>query len=227
MKKTYARQIAPEHQESPLFLSDEFPDGLILAGNRHYRSHSTDEYEILIAHIGEAFGDLEDIGTDNQWYKNATELFHDMFTPTHKERYSTKEIAEWKEIIIGYNSCRAADEYKYFCLALSLMTGNKYDYMTIRGCYQGDWQEVYYPKNLYSSEFMSCFETEYFNMGSEWIVHAEEYEPKEPEDIIGYTMYCYTYEPVKEIAESEGVDIEDVVAYIHDGYTKHDKYRLA
>ena len=33
--KVYARQIAPEYQESPLFLGDEFwPENVLVYGNR-------------------------------------------------------------------------------------------------------------------------------------------------------------------------------------------------
>ncbi len=57
------------------------------------------------------------------------------------------------------------------------------------------------------------FETGYFNTGTEWIIHDEDYIPEAPEDICGYSMYCYTDNPAKEIAESEGVSADDVVLY--------------
>lgn len=38
--KTFARQISPEYQESPLFLGEDFfPDNIAVCGNRDYREH--------------------------------------------------------------------------------------------------------------------------------------------------------------------------------------------
>lgn len=45
----YAKQIAPEYQESPLFLDGCFPDDIILTGNRHFNSHTTPEYDKIAA----------------------------------------------------------------------------------------------------------------------------------------------------------------------------------
>ena len=45
----YAKQIAPEYQESPLFLNGCFPDNIILTGNRQFNSHTTPEYDKIVA----------------------------------------------------------------------------------------------------------------------------------------------------------------------------------
>ena len=49
--------------------------------------------------------------------------------------------------------------------------------------------------------------------------------PESPEDISGYSMYCYTYNPAEEIAHEGGVDVADVVLYEFDGYTRAAKYK--
>ena len=51
--KIYARQVAPEYQESPLFLNEFFPDNIILDGNRNYCSHTTPEYEHIDRYLDE------------------------------------------------------------------------------------------------------------------------------------------------------------------------------
>ena len=44
--KVYARQIAPEYQESPLFMGDEFfPDNIAVCGNRDYHSQKPELFE--------------------------------------------------------------------------------------------------------------------------------------------------------------------------------------
>lgn len=49
-KKIYARQIAPEWQESHLNLDDDCYAGyIILDGNRYYQSHTTPEYDAILS----------------------------------------------------------------------------------------------------------------------------------------------------------------------------------
>ena len=96
---------------------------------------------------------------------------------------------------------------------LSIVTRKDYDYTTIRGCCQGEWNEVFYPVDEYTMDDIRTFEVYYFNTGSEWIIHDEEYEPESAEDIEGYSMYCVTCDIRKEIAEAEGVNPDDVVLY--------------
>ena len=218
--KIYARQIAPEYQESPLYLGEEFwPEDIILTGNRNYREHTTAPYDAIIANIDSAADDM-----GGNWYKNATEYFNDVFPPYHKAEYSTMDIAHWKRITAEYQTCRREDESTLICQALCLMTGKAYEFNTIRGCFQGDWQEMYSPVQ-FGPDFVRNFEIEYFNTGTEWIVHDEEDAPESPEDISGCSMYCYTYNPAEEIAREGGVDVADVVLYEFDGYTRAAKYK--
>lgn len=75
---------------------------------------------------------------------------------------------------------------------------------------------------------LTMFEIEYFNTGTEWIVHDEEIEPESPEDISGFSMYCTSWndEGIKqEIAEASGGKIEDIILYAFDGYTQTAKYK--
>lgn len=44
--KTFARQISPEYQESPLFLGEDFfPDNIAVCGNRDYCEHLPATFE--------------------------------------------------------------------------------------------------------------------------------------------------------------------------------------
>lgn len=70
-----------------------------------------------------------------------------------------------------------------------------------------------YDVEKWSREELDHFETEYFNTGSEWIVHDEKAEPESPEDISGYSVYCHGWnnDQIKEeIAEAQGKKAEEV-----------------
>ena len=224
-KKIYARQISPEYQESPLMMGGEFwPDDIIVTGNRDYRTHATPAYTALIGNIDSAADDLKDIGYRVGWYANATEYIDDVFAPYHKAGYNTKEIARWKLIAAEWFDANRDEESQLICQALYLMTGTAYEYNTIRGCCQGDWQEMYSPVH-FNPDFVRNFEAEYFNTGTEWIVHDGDEAPESPDDISGYSMYCYSYNPAEEIARESGVDVADVVLYEFDGYTRTAQYK--
>jgi hypothetical protein len=223
MSKVYARQISPEYQESPLMWADEYPDNVILDGNRQYKSHTTTAYDNIKNGFEEMTGYIDYCG-ENGTYRNVTECIFDFLPCEHKTKYSTKDIHEWKKLIEEYNKYDEITD-DIICTALKLITGKEYDTTTIRGCCQGDWQDIYFPVE-YGKEFVKVFETEYFNTGSEWIIHDEETEPQTPEDITGGAMYCYSYDPRKEIAEYMEVEQTDVILYEFDGYNRIEKYKL-
>ena len=88
--------------------------------------------------------------------------------------------------------------------------------MTIRGSGQSDWNTIYYPVNQWTDKSLENFSMEYFNEGTEWIIHDEDYIPSSPDEISGYRTYCHFYslEGIrKEIAEIEGIEPADIVLY--------------
>ena len=46
--KIKAYQIAPEYQESPLYLFDEVPEGLEIYGNRDYKRHTSATFDKVL-----------------------------------------------------------------------------------------------------------------------------------------------------------------------------------
>lgn len=226
-KKVYARQVPPEYQTSPLFYDNEFwPDGVIVTGNRQYNSHKTPAFEAVTANIDNLADDTEDIKNNRQgWYKSITEYLNDVFPPEHKKGYTTKDVASWKKIAAEYPNTKNREENALICRALHLITGKQYHFAIIRGCCQSDWNICYYPAE-FDSNFVSHFETEYFNTGTEWIIHDEENTPKCPEDISGHSMYCYTHDPAEEIANETGTAPKNVVLYGFEGYNQIARYAL-
>lgn len=113
------------------------------------------------------------------------------------------------------------DGEKRILRALHLMTGKRYEKRTIRGCCQGDWQEVYYPVADYTRESLDTLETGYFNLGTEWNITTEE-------DPDGYYMYCYEYgaDAIRaEIASAEETTPENVTLLEFDGWSRTPKYK--
>ena len=43
--KVYAKQIAPEYQESPLFIDGCFPNNIAVCGNRDFNTHKPEIFE--------------------------------------------------------------------------------------------------------------------------------------------------------------------------------------
>ena len=240
--KVYARQIPPEHQESPFSLfgidGDEYYKMIILDGNRHYHSHTTRAYD----RIHESLGDMSEC-IRFEWYKSTTEALNDLLPPEHKTKYSTHDIKKWKKIILDYDASFESNAWGHqrtaaICEALEMMTGHSYDHVTIKGCCQGDWQDLYYPDKLMGENFVKHFEIDYFNLGSEWTIHEGSVSPEEvdedgllpPHCIDGYVVYCYEWSDEgirQEIADNEGVAPEDVVLYKFDRYDMTVRYSVA
>lgn len=220
--KIYAMQVSPEYQESPYFMfkDDVFYNEIIVTGNRDFIGRKTEEFETIESYVEDAYDEICGLGKDS-WFNNITEIIHHYFSPCHKKSYSTKEIKKWRENIIGAIEDRNSEEY--YCEMLSLYTGKEYSYADIKGDCQGDWNGLYYPTS-YGNNFARNFQVEYFNTGTQVIIHDEETTPETAEDICGYSLYCYTYDVRKEIAENCNVSEDDVIIYFFDGYRQVAKY---
>lgn len=226
--KIYAKQVPPEHQESPIFLDECFPDNIALVGNRDFNKHAPEIFDTVlnVLECGELAEILENIKSW-EWYKNATEAITE-YLPPSKGKYSTNAIHALKSLVSQYSTCSSSAEDEILCKVLSIVTSKKWACGTIRGCSQSEWQEIYYPVDDWSKEALNTFETEYFNTGTEWIVHDEEATPESPEDVSGYSVYCTSWNDEgfkKEIADANGGSPEDVILYEFDGYRQTALYK--
>lgn len=143
----YAKQIAPEYQESPLFISPEFfPDNITVCGNRDFNEHKTELFERVYDGIKD--GDLlrlieeaeisKELGEDLEYepyYNSAAEAIN-MELPKENGEYSEQEIEDLYHWMQEYSDGR--NEQTALCNILSIVSGEEYDYKTIRGCCQGD-----------------------------------------------------------------------------------------
>lgn len=232
-KIIYAMQINPEYQESPLSM-DNFDiesvyPGIAVFGNRDYKDHIPENIERVMDVLND--GELADIldsfnrrlkDYNTEVYKNVSEAIADFLQPEHKARYSTREIHDLNNLVCSYGVYSPGED-AILLSVLNIVTGKKYQLSTIRGCCQSEWQSVLYPSDVYSDETIEYLEKDYFNTGSEWIIHDEESIPESAEDISGYSVYCYSWNLdgiADEIMNAVGADDSyDIVLYgYEDGY---------
>lgn len=230
--KIYAKQVPPEYQESPLFIEGCFPDNIAVCGNRDYIVHLPELFEKVQAVLEQ--GELAEVlEYPKEWieeFKNITEAITEYLPRNMVKKYSTNAIHSLRRLVIDYSCTVCSCKNEILCKVLSIVDGRKWNFQTIRGSCQSDWQEAFYPVDEWSREALQQFETEYFNEGTEWIIDDGEFCPKtdSPLNINGYSIYCTSWDEdgiKKEIASHERVRKEDVILYVFDNYIKIPQYR--
>ena len=147
--KIKAYQVAPEYQESPLYLFDEATEDLEIYGNRDFERRTSAKFdEVLKCLENGDFSDFE-------------------FTGCKAERL--------EELCNKYGTRGALDE-QIIAEALSIVTGQKWGYRKIYGCCQSDWNYIYYRPEEWTEKALEYFEIEYFNTGDEWSIKDEDGE---------------------------------------------------
>ena len=225
--RIYAKQIPPEYQESPLLrTADDWPEKVYVFGNSHYISRDEDLQHVRRG-LEEAASALDYMEEGRPYFTSWEAALNCLLEPWEdRGPYTRAERKQWMNIARRFMDCRSHEENDVLCDALELISGEEWEYSTIRGCCQGDWQEVIYPA-LYGREWLECFEAEYFNTGSEWIIHDEDEAPETPEDISGYSIYCYGWnnELIRaEIAEALGAKPENITLYSFNGWSRSASY---
>ena len=218
--KIYAKQVAPEYQESPLYMG-EWPENVYIFGNRHFRDHGAEYIENIKNSMYDAADELKRLlrGEFAPGEYSLIEILND-FLPTENGReYSRADRLKWRALLLNFDAESIRDD-DAITAALELITGDEYDAATIRGCCQGDWNNIIYPAE-YGREWLREFEIEYFNMGAEWRIYTDD-------DENGFYMYTHEWSDDRqraEIADAAGADPGDVVLYAFDGWTRTAKYR--
>ncbi len=219
-KKIYARQVPPEYQESPLMWGEIETDYINITGNRHFQEHVSLLFENARGALenGDILGEWDAINIGESAYDTWAEVLRDIIPPSGRGEYTRAERLKIAQIASDYYY--GADENNSICELLSIITGKLWAWRTLRGCCQSDWVEAFYPVHSWSREYIKNFETEYFNTGSEWIIHDGDDAPGDPDEINGYSIYCHSYDPREEIAKEHGAKPEDVVLYEFSGFTR-------
>ena len=203
--KVYARQIEPEFQDPNMFMIDHsgnyiwiddiYRDICILPNGR-YRDYMPDD----IRELYDMF--------------NRGELDTDSLEELSGRNLSDEEKAKFTELLEMYDNTKWSRELdqQLFLAAILILKQKPYSFRTIRGCCQGDWADILYPSEEFTDDDVKNFESEYFNLGSQWIIHDETTDPEGPEDIDGYSIYCHDSDENavrSEIASATGCDPAD------------------
>ncbi len=225
--KIYARQIPPEYQESPLFLDDSGLEGVELFGNKSYKRHTSKLFDALPDILDELSDAWDDLTSGAPAYYNSwIDALEDIAPPQGRPEYSRDERKnKWPALLDDWNGERC----RTLCRALELITGREWDSCTLHGCSQGDWQDCVFRVDLWNGDALECLEAEYFNTGTEWIVHDENTEPETPEDINGFSCYCHGWsdEQTKaEIADAYGSLDAEVILYKFTGWSRSANYKV-
>ena len=219
--KIYAKQVTPECQESPLFM-DEWPKNVYVFGNRHYNEHGAGDIENIKNSMYDAAEELKTLPRGYRNYESFIDIIADLLpAPEHKNEYSRADRLKWRALLLNFDGGTITDD-DAITAALELITGNEYAAATIRGCCQGEWNNIIYPAQ-YGPEWLENFETEYFNTGAEWRIN--EGRPDNDENYYIYTHAWNEDGQRAEIAAAAGVDPADVVLYVFDGYAHTAVYR--
>lgn len=226
--KYYARQIAPEYQESPFDAFGIDTDYINITGNRDY----TERVSLLFENVRDALyngtilDEWEAINNNSTIYYKWETALNDIIPPSGRGKYTRAERLRIPEIAREYYY--GADENACICTLLEIVTGQPWECSTLRGCCQSDWVYAFYPAHAWTRETLNAFETEYFNTGTEWEIHDGDEAPEDPGEICGYSVYCTSWNEAgqrQEIADAIGCDPSDVIMYESTGYTRTACYK--
>lgn len=231
--KIYARQVNPEFQYSPVLDCLPFED-MALCGNRDYKEHLPEIFShvrnVLDAgELAEILVDIAagDVDPDFQ-YTDAADAVDEYLHPDGRGPYTPDEIETLSAAVVAYGCTNYGPaEEIHLCTALSVVTGHKWDYRTIRGSSQGEWQNVFFRADVWTGEALAAFEVEYFNTGSEWIVQDDGETPATPDDVEGFSLYCIAWDVDgirAEIANAAGCKPEEVTMYKWAGVRRADMF---
>ncbi len=213
--KIYAKQVPPEYQESPLFMDECWPDNVFVFGNRYFNDHAG-----RLEDIKQALEDISDVCNGWSCYSKLSDVIP---ARDNDQEYTRPERLQLVRLAKNYTeySNNSNDENAILCDVLELITGQKYECTTIRGCCQGEWQEIIYPAQ-YGREWLYNFETEYFNTGAEWRISENDLES---DDCYNFYSHSWSDDGTRaEIAAAAGVDPGDVILYTFTGWSKTPEY---
>ena len=132
--RIYAKQIPPEYQESPLLTPvHDWPENVFAFGNPHYISHA--EYlQKVRAGLEEAASVLDYMEEGRPYYTSWKAALNCLLTPWEdRGQYTRAERKQWMDLSRRFAECRSHEENDLLCDALQLISGEEWEYSTIRG----------------------------------------------------------------------------------------------
>jgi hypothetical protein len=202
----------------------DWPDGVAVFGNDRLRDFPGD----FARNLGRNLGELADAWDDFHgglcaYYDTWADALADLVTPEGRPEYTRQERKkDWPDVLDTYAANGYRDDPEAIAAALTLITGRAWDYCTLRGCCQGDWQECIYDTDLWDGDSLERLEAEYFNTGTEWHVY-------DGDEYVG-TYYATEWdddEIRRQIAEMADVNTDDVALFRFTGWAHVAQYEEA
>lgn len=229
MNKTiYAKTLNPESFDYRVYdIRDDDGNEVIIDGGRDY--HDIDNKGYLAA-IKKLINEYDSYTYDYYYHGSIKEFLSDMLPKKENgKRLSPKEMAFLKQ---GLDNSQYANE-EIICDCLSVITGKIWKCKGLRGCCQGDYVDAYYPVEDGITKYLDWVEAWFFGTGVEIMIHDEDNEPKDAEEVTGYTFYTASWrveDLKKEIRDYVGAkDDVDVKLWLYDKTRRIliDEYKLA
>ena len=210
-------------EQPPLYVDmtvDEYLNFVYeIKGCKLNRAKHLEEVRKGMEEAADAFAALQ-IG--HGWYDNWIDVLADILAPWDtRGEYTRAERLQLAKLAAQYEWASSDAENDILCAVLELITGRAWDYSTLRGCCQGDWQEIIYPAE-YGRAWLEEFEAEYFNTGDEWRINEGD-----PDSGDNYYFYSHGWNDElirQEIADAAGVDPGDVVLFKFTGWSRTASY---
>lgn len=201
--KVYARQIPPDKQESDLQRARVCNKAMALYGNPKLKKCTNNIFdEVLDA---TKYNDL------NSW----------VFSNIDKQKM--KNVIK---LMYNYNTF---PNNNTLCKLLSIVTNAKWTYTVIQDVNLSNWQYLYYKVGHVTGEDVYNVSIDYFNRGSEWIIHESDTIFTNPDEIAGLNYYFLTNDCTKikeKIASFKNCSVADIVLYKFKGYKKIREYEI-
>jgi hypothetical protein len=205
------KQVDPESQMNSWLVNADgyLASGTIaIFGNRDFKSYVPYKIQELQYFLDNYIDDYDSM---DELRENISYFFEDEKRILDLPDDKILEIKDINEQTTGKES--KAD----ICKLLDLIYGEKWDYTTMRGYCQGDWQEILYAEA--EKPYLKYIEADYMGMSDQW----------EPEDgpYEGTLIFTYEWkdeEIRKEIADSLGVKPEEIILKKFTGYSQIPNY---
>lgn len=182
--KYIAKRVPDEWQECEDWKTDVQMGLCIVYGNNDYEKYTTPLFDTIIDNIS-YISDLENASADEK-----EESIYDIFGDYLKRG----QLSEIEIDSLIESACESYSRWKHekaLADMLSTLTGILWDYSKIRGYLQGEWNYLFYQAPF--EPYVSIFETQYFNMGTEWEIIVD--------DKIDTCVYCIEWDIENQIKE--------------------------
>lgn len=222
--KYFVKQFAPEVSDSEPYFYDflEAYPNVIIDGGRNFKG-----YGDVLKPIQNTIDHYYEFNCGYGYFTSFTEfLNYYMPKKVNGKKFSTKEVKSLREAFQRNDLSQTPYEENLKTIMLSIIYGEEYKKVHLRGYCQGDVVHCYHPVSM-SFDALMELEALYWNGGSEVMVHDDDSEVNDADDISGYCMYIFDYNLKRGLAKQLECKEEDIVLYEFDYYRKVPVYKQA